>query len=590
MKKTLTTLVALFIITALFAFDVQIDNIYYNLNKTEFTATVTHDGKYTDDNNSGYTQTEIIIPSTISYNGAEYTVTSIGSSAFYKNTTIESISIPNTVTTIGSTAFYYCNALVSVSMPDSLETMGTNAFYYCSSLKSVTIPEGLTTIKSYTFYNCISLGEITIPSTVTTIENSAFYYCSSLTSITIPENVTKIGNSVFAYCSSIPTFSIHANLTSIGTTAFRYCASLQSIEVDENNPNYASIDGVLYNKDITTLIRCPEKKQSITIPSTVTTIDKSAFEQCKELTTISIPENVTTINDYAFAVCSSIGSFTIPSSIQRIAPYAFYNCVGLKSVYLSDSVNYIGNSAFAYCYSLASITIPNNVRNIERSTFTNCSKLNSIKLGNAVDSIRGSAFKGCSSLRDFNIATRIPPVVDSTAFVDIAGIMQLSVPCGTITDYKNTKVWKNFNNYKENVYSLTVVPNDESMGYVLIMQKPSCEDPTVELQANAFQNTDYKFKEWSDGTKENPYIFELTSDTTITAIFEYAPTPVENVNNSQVKVYTTDNTIYIEGLTNDYQILSTSGQLIYTGKQTSISLPKGIYILNIDNQTIKITL
>jgi hypothetical protein len=122
------------------------------------------------------------------------------------------------------------------------------------------------------------------------------------------------------------------------------------------------------------------------------------------------------------------------------------------------------------------------------------------------------------------------------------------------------------------------------------MQKPSCEDPTVELQANAFQNTDYKFKEWSDGTKENPYIFELTSDTTITAIFEYAPTPVENVNNSQVKVYTTDNTIYIEGLTNDYQILSTSGQLIYTGKQTSISLPKGIYILNIDNQTIKITL
>ena len=589
MKKTLTTLLSLLIFATSFAYDVQIDNIYYNLDHKNNTAIVTHDGKYTDENNSGYTQLEITIPATISYNGVEYNITSIGNNAFYKNATIKSISITNGVTSIGSSAFSNCSELATVSIPNSVNSIGSNAFFYCSSLTSVTMPEKITTIKNYTFYNCTSLPSITIPDSVTTIENYAFSSCSSLQSITIPPSVTKIGNNSFGYCSSLTSIFIPAALTSIGERAFRNCTFLASIDVDENNPSYASIDGILYDKNITTLIRCPDKKTSVTIPNTVTTIEKAAFENCKLLTSLVIPENVTTINEYSFAVCTSLTSFTIPDNIKRIPPYALYNCTGLRTVSISDSVNYIGNSAFAYCYVLNSITIPNNIHIIEKSTFTNCSRLQTVKLGNAIDTIRSSAFKGCARLETLKTSTKIPPVIDSTSFAEVSNILQIEVPCNTTSAYKNAKHWSKFD-YVENIHSLTVVPNDETMGYVLIMKKPSCESPTTELQANAFQNTDYRFKEWSDGTKENPYIFELTCDTTLTAIFELAPTPVENINNSQIKIFTTDNTIHIEGLTNDYQIHTSTGQLIYSGKQTSISLPKGIYILTTNNYTQKIIL
>ena len=127
-----------------------------------------------------------------------------------------------------------------------------------------------------------NITHITIPNSVTTIEGSAFSGCSSLQSIDIPNSVTTIGNS-----------------------AFRGCRALRSINISEENPHYTSVDGILFNKQLSTIIKFPQggNIEVYNIPNSVTTIEGSAFEGCKALQSIDIPNSVTTIGNYAFNYC-----------------------------------------------------------------------------------------------------------------------------------------------------------------------------------------------------------------------------------------------------------------------------------------------
>ena len=229
---------------------------------------------------------------------------------------------------------------------------------------------------------------------VTSIGNYAFEYCENITSVTIPDSVTSIGFRVFSNCTSLTSITIPNSVTSISGEAFENCTSLTAINVASENSNYVSVNGVLYNKDKTTIICYPagKKDNNYKIPDSVTEIDDYAFNGCISLSSVTIPNSVTSIGVYAFEYCASLKSITIPDSVPLVGPGAFSNCTNLTSVTIQNGVMYIGNEAFANCTSLTGITIPDSVTWIGRYSFDGCTSLTSITIPNSVTSIGKKAF------------------------------------------------------------------------------------------------------------------------------------------------------------------------------------------------------
>ena len=212
-------------------------------------------------------------------------------------------------------------------------------------------------LKKYTEKQGVT--EIVIPDSVTGIGKSAFSRCSNLTEIKISDSVTSIGDCVFWCCISLTKITIPDNVKHIGDCVFYGCSSLTAIEVSENNENYTSIDGVLYNKDVTELIYCPCAKREVIIPDSVTSIGKSAFASCSNLKEIKIPNSVKSIGNYAFSGCTSLESVELSNNVKELYG-TFENCNNLKSVTIPESVIYIDN-AFYDCRNLKSLIIPESV-------------------------------------------------------------------------------------------------------------------------------------------------------------------------------------------------------------------------------------
>ena len=254
--------------TSASAYDVKIDGIYYNLISEGKTAEVTSgEEKY-----SG----EVVIPSSITSEGKEYKVITIGAGAFDGCSGLTSVDIPNSVTIIGDNAFADCSGLTSITIPNSVKSIGEYAFSHCSGLTSITIPNSVTSIEQGAFRNCSGLTSVDIPNSVTSIGRRAFADCSGLTSITIPNSVKSIEESTFEGCKGL---------------------------------------------------------RSVTIPNSVTSIGDDAFADCSGLTSITIPNSVKSIGNGAFYACSGLTSVTIPNSVTSIGWKAFSSCTQLENVY-----------------------------------------------------------------------------------------------------------------------------------------------------------------------------------------------------------------------------------------------------------------
>ena len=262
---------------------------------------------------------------------------------------------------------------------------------------------------------------------VVEIGDFAFYWHGSLTSITIPDSVMKIGREAFGKCSSLTSITIPKSVLEIGNRVFYNCSKLNTIVVEEENPNYRSEDGVLYNKEQTKLICCSPQKIEAKILDSVMKIEDDAFYDCSSLTSITIPNGVTEIGSSAFYNCSGLTSIAIPSSVTKIGKYAFYNCSSLTSIMIPNGATEIGSNAFYNCNGLTSITIPSSVTKIGEYAFYNCSSLTNIMIPNGVTEIGSGAFCHCNGLTSITIPSSVTQIGDD-AFYGCSGLTSITIP------------------------------------------------------------------------------------------------------------------------------------------------------------------
>ncbi len=481
----------------------------------------------------------IAIPSIVTYNGTDYTVTSIGESAF-SNRPITNVTIPNSVTSIGASAFYCCRSLTSVTIPNSVTSIGNFAFYYCDSMTSVSIPNSVTSIGNSAFYYCDKLTSVTIPNSVTEIGYGPFSYCRRLTEINveegneyfcsyngvlynfdktiliqcpgakkeceIPNSVTSISDYAFYYCTSLTSVSIPNSVTSIGKYTFYYCDKLTSVDIPNSVTsigndafyNCSSLTSVTIPNSVTSIeplsFRYCFNLTSVTIPNSVTSIGNYAFSGCSRLTSVDIPNSVTSIGISTFESCRSLISITIPNSVTSIGDFAFSSCSSLTSVTIPNSVTSIGNSAFSGCSSLTSVTIPNSVTEIGDYTFSRCSSLTSVTIPNSVTEIGDRAFSSCTNITKIINLNPTPQSITYYTFYDVPTDAVVYIPKGSSDSFKTADGWSKFKDFREMDANITLNPisvelnKGESVEITASVGK--YDDMTIESDEWSSSNTD----------------------------------------------------------------------------------------------------
>lgn len=337
-KHYFLSLLALLASINAFAYDAKIGGIYYYFSGNEATVAALY---YGAESNSAAYYGNIVIPESVTYNGKPYSVTSIGTYAFYK-----------------------CFGLTSITIPNSVTSIGYGAFQGCSGLTSVSIPDGVTSIEGSAFYDCSGLTSITIPSSVTSIGNTTFCYCTGLKSVTIPDGVTSIGYGAFQGCSGLTDFYCYAeNVPTTETDAFNYspiasaklhvpAASVEAYRTTEPWSQFKKIVAILdytCGKNLTWAF--DDATGTLTISGTGEMYDYDNFpapwdEFKNQITQIVIPDGVTRIGNGAFRDLQYVTSITIPFSMTSIGAEAFSGMTALKDFfcYARDIPNTVQNT------------------------------------------------------------------------------------------------------------------------------------------------------------------------------------------------------------------------------------------------------
>lgn len=250
--------------------------------------------------------------------------------------------------------------------------------------------------------------------------------------------VTSIGGSAFSGQSALTSVSIPNSVTTIASQAFFGSTNLESISVGTLNSKFSSEDGVLLDKEQSTLLQCPPGRSgSYTIPSSVTSVADYGFSGCVNLTSIAIPNTVTSLGDYAFNGDVGLQSVQMAASVKSVGPGAFYGCISLTDLTIPNSVTSLGDGAFSSCASLTYIIIPNSVTQLESELFSGCTNLSAVIIPNSVTAIGDHTFENCASLTNITIPNSVTRI-GSDAFNGCTSLANVTLPNKLSTIQDNT--------------------------------------------------------------------------------------------------------------------------------------------------------
>ena len=396
-------------------------------------------------------------------------VTAIGANAFANRAGITSVNIPNWVTSIGNYAFANSTNISSVTIKggkiDNL-TIGAHAFAGCTNNITLNIEGGntldvgaliigdyafannaklsatniaenanVTSIGAYAFSGCSAITAVTIQATTATIGERAYAQCTGVGNVTFAEGVNaEFGAFVFEGCQKLRSISLPASLESFDGSIFAGCNNIEAIEVAYNNPNLSDADGVLYDKDFTTVLYYPKAKELnlSALPNSVTKIGKAAFQANVTIKTLTIPARITEIGDYAFENCVNLTSlaFDTDTELTTLGNSAFANCTSLATVTLPAGLKDIGDRAF-YLTSIAAITLPDSVTSVGAYAFAK-TNITAITIPGNVATVKEGAFSDCVNLKTITVAAG-EAALSLGSLTDTYGVFE-----GSATSYSTT--------------------------------------------------------------------------------------------------------------------------------------------------------
>ena len=385
------------------------------------------------------------------------------------NTAFSEIVIGDEVSRIGQAAFYGYSSLTSISISEGVETIGASAFRDCANVKSIVIPQSVTSIENYTFYGCSSLSDIVIPDGVEQIGDSAFAMCSSLKNVEIGNKVLGIGESAFSDCTSLTSITIPNSVTSIGKNAFANCTSVTNVYIGSGVTHIWSgaFDSCAGNLTINSNLNtnassesdgafCNNKWSNVIIGEGVTSISACAFYNCSQLKSITIPQSLNSIGRYAFEGCNNLSVVNLSdlkswcevdiknyySSIFSPFYYGaklYLNNEEVSVLTIPDGVTSIKQGVFMGCSSITEVIIPDSVTSIEKFAFFSCKSLANVTLGKNVSSVGERAFDYCSLLTSIYCKPTTPPAIyysSSTGSFPFNANLKIYVPQDSYSAYR----------------------------------------------------------------------------------------------------------------------------------------------------------